>query len=449
MYVVESRHLLIVLGDTFLRQHQTVLNFARNIIQLKPYSTVYAAKRTVLGPRTETIVECDLDGPLPEGTIGLIEPLPQSSTLRERGVSTIESVSKVGGERTYVGLVNDTDRYMVVRKNTKVALFSCLPPGTRIMSGMSDREPPSVGSQRVEKGEPTQLISNDEFLSRFDLKGTDLLYHERVQLQELLIQFKDVFSDTDGKVGHYTGEYLSVNVSNDAKPVRKSPYSVHPRHEPALRKELEMMQRENIIRESRSAWSSPAIVIPKPGRPGDIRLVVDYKEVNKLIEKDSHPLPCMDRCLDQVGRSRPRFMTSLDLEKGFFQMELDEDSKKYTAFSVPHNLFEFNRLPMGLSTSPAQFQRCMNHTFRDYINQFMVIYLDDLLYSKTFEEHLEVLSLVFNRLRQANPAGTWHHFDVKQTLKLSHDVEKPDINVILTSMCLRRIDVKSTTSIRR
>ena len=291
---------------------------------------------------------------------------------------------------------------MVDRKNTKVALFSCLPPGTKIMSGISDREPSPVGSQRVEKGEPTQLISDEEFLSRFDLKGTNLRYHERLQLQELLIRFKDVFSDTD-KVGHYTGECLSINVSNDAKPVRKSPYSVHPRHEPALRKELEMMQRENIIRESRSAWSSPAIVIPKPGRPGDIRLLVDYKEVNKLIEKDSHPLPRMDRCLDQVGRSRPRFMTSLDLEKGFFQMELDEDSKRYTSFSVPHNLFEFNRLPMGLSTRPAQFLRCMNHTFRDYINQFMVIYLDDLLlYSKTFEEHLEVLSLVFSRLRQAN-----------------------------------------------
>ena len=59
-----------------------------------------------------------------------------------------------------------------------------------------------------------------------------------------------------------------------------------------------------------------------------------------------------------------------------------------------------------------------------------------------------ILQLEIDKLID-NPAGTWHHFDVKQTLKLSHDVEKPDINVILTSMCLRRIDVKSTTSIRR
>ena len=203
-------------------------------------------------------------------------------------------------------------------------------------------------------------------------------------------------------MGHYKGEPLSVSISQDAKPIRKSPYSIHPRYEQPLRKELEMMQKEGIIRESNSAWSAPAIVIPKPNRPGDIRLVVDFREVNKLIQKDSHPLPRMDRCLDQVGRNRPRFMTSFDLEKGFFQMELDENSKQYTAFSVPHNLYEFNRLPMGLSTSPAQFQRCMNQTFRDYINQFLVIYLDDiLLYSRTFSEHLDALRCVLTRLREA------------------------------------------------
>ena len=404
LYVVESRQLLLVLGDTFLRQNQAVLNFARNIIYIKPYSRIYAAKRTVLAPRSETVVNCVVDGVLPDGTIGQIEPLSaEDSKLHQKGVVTLQSISKVGGERTYIGLVNDTDNRIVVKKGTKLALFMCLPPGTLVRQCSVEDTTPRMAQLHKDPHKGNNTISMDEFLSRFDLKDTSLNPSEERRLKELLVEFKDIFSDTDGKIGHYKGEPLKVSIPGDVRPIRKSPYSIHPKYEIPLRAELELLQKEGIIRESKSAWSAPAIVIPKPNRPGNIRLVVDYREVNKLIEKDSHPLPRMDRCLDQVGRSRPRFMTSLDLEKGFLQMPLDEESKPYTAFSVPHNLYEFNRLPMGLSTSPAQFQRCMNHTFRDLINSVLVIYLDDLLvYARTFEEHLESLRLVFTRLRGAN-----------------------------------------------
>ena len=403
MYVVESRQLLIVLGDAFLRQHQAVLNMARHVVHLKPYSKVYVTRRTVIPPRSETFVQCYVDGPFVDDTVGQIEPLPSDSTLYKRGLSTIESVNKVSGENTFVGMVNDTDNRVILKRGMKVALFSCLPPGAIVTSGINGLNLPKVSNYRGDAHRGEQVISDQEFLSRFSMKDTTLSEGEQTQLNKLLLEFKDIFSDTSDKIGHFKGEPLDISIPSNAKPIRKSPYSIHPKHEEALRKELEFMQREGIIRESRSAWSAPAIVIPKPNRPGDIRIVVDYRAVNKLIERDSHPLPRMDRCLDQIGRGRPKFLTSLDLEKGFMQMEIEENAKQYTAFSVPHNLYEFNRLPMGLSTSPAHFQRCMNQTFRDYLLRFLVIYLDDLLlYSRTFEEHLEALRKVFNRLRESN-----------------------------------------------
>ena len=406
LFVVESRQLLLVLGDSFLRRHQAVLNFARNIMHVKPYTKLYVAKRTVLEPFSEKCIECTVDGMLPEGTVGQVESLPTDSTISQRGIGVVPSVSKVNGEFAFIGVVNNTDAQVILKRGTKVALFACLPAGTEVRSytlgEAIDETIPRVSSIKTTY-DRDDIISEEEFLARFDLKEANLTNHQEKQLKQLLIEYKDVFSDTTGKVGHYDGDLLKVGIPKDQKPISKSPYSIHPKYEKALREELATMQKEGIIRESKSPWSAPAIVIPKPNRPGDIRLVVDYRGVNKLIEKDSHPLPRMDRCLDQIGRSRPKFMTGLDLEKGFLQMELDEESKPYTAFAVPHNLYEFNRLPMGLTTSPAQFQRCMNHTFRDLINEILVIYLDDILvYSQNFEEHLEALRRVFTRLREAN-----------------------------------------------
>ena len=396
LFVVESRQLLLVLGDSFLRRHQAVLNFACNIMHVKPYTKLYVAKRTVLEPFSEKCVECTVGSLLPEGTVGQVESLPTDSTISQKGLNVVPSVSKVNGECAFIGVVNNTDAQVILKRGTKVALFACLPAGAEVRSytldEAIDETIPRVSSIKTNH-DRNDIISEEEFLARFDLKKANLTNRQEKQLKQLLIEYKDVFSDTTGKVGHYDGDLLKVGIPKDQKPISKSPYSIHPKYEKALREELATMQKEGIIRETKSPWSAPAIVIPK------------------LIEKDSHPLPRMDRCLDQVGRSRPKFMTGLDLEKGFLQMELDEESKPYTAFAVNHhslthslhNLYEFNRLPMGLTTSPAQFQRCMNHTFRDLINEILVIYLDDLfVYSQNFEEHLEALRRVFTRLSEAN-----------------------------------------------
>ena len=169
LYVVESRQILIVLGNSFLRQHQAILNMARNMVFLKPYSKLYAARRTVIPLRTEVVMPCFVDGPFMDNTVGRIEPLPHDSSLQQKGIVTLESVSKVSGEITYVGLVNDTDARVLLKKGTKVAVFSCLPPGAVVRSYGVGKPIPKLSSYSQPESCNSQIISDEEFLSKFDM----------------------------------------------------------------------------------------------------------------------------------------------------------------------------------------------------------------------------------------------------------------------------------------
>ena len=117
--------------------------------------------------------------------------------------------------------------------------------------------------------------------------------------------------------------------------------------------------------------------------------------------KRSFPLPRIDDTLNKLNGAK--FFTTLDLESGYWQIELDEASKEKTAFIVEDFLFQFKRMAMGLCNAPATFQRTMNFVLRDVLGKKALVYLDDIIiYSKTWEDHLNDLREVFSLLQKAN-----------------------------------------------
>ena len=129
-----------------------------------------------------------------------------------------------------------------------------------------------------------------------------------------------------------------------------------------------------------------------------VRFCVDYRKLNQNAKFDTYPMLRVEEVLEHIGQGR--FITTLDLAKGYWQIPMAKDSREITAFSTvtPFGLFEFLVMPFGLHTAPATFQRLMNELLRD-CQQFSGAYLDDVvIFSSSWADHLNHLSEVFTCL---------------------------------------------------
>lgn len=130
---------------------------------------------------------------------------------------------------------------------------------------------------------------------------------------------------------------------------------------------------------------------------GDFRICTDFRWLNKRTLKDAHPLPHQADCLAALGGNC--LFGRMDLTSGFYKMPLHEDDRKYSAFTTPMNLYEYNRLPQGLCNSPGSFMRMMTSIFGDQNYLSLLCYLDDLLvFAPNEETALQRLTMVFERL---------------------------------------------------
>ena len=131
-------------------------------------------------------------------------------------------------------------------------------------------------------------------------------------------------------------------------------------------------------------------------------MCVDYRCLNNRTVKDAYALPRIEEIFDALKGSK--YFSTIDMKSGYHQVEIQEEHKERTAFTVgPLGFFEYNRMPFGLSNSPATYQRLMEECLGDYKMTICVIYLDDLIvFADSFEEHLHRLDLVLTRLAQCN-----------------------------------------------
>ena len=130
-----------------------------------------------------------------------------------------------------------------------------------------------------------------------------------------------------------------------------------------------------------------------------IRYCVDYRKVNAVTRKDAYPIPRIDATLDALTGSK--WFSTLDMISGYWQVEVDPEDRPKTAFSTDQGLFEFKVMPFGLCNAPATFQRLRDLVLTGLQWSSCLVYLDDVIFGKTFQEHLSNLAAVFERLRKA------------------------------------------------
>ena len=158
------------------------------------------------------------------------------------------------------------------------------------------------------------------------------------------------------------------------------------------------MLAQGIIEESSSPWMAPAVLVPK--KSGDLRMCIDYRELNKKTMKDAYPLPLADEVQDHLAGST--IFSTLDLRSGYWKLPVHDSDQYKTAFCLGPELglFQFKRMPFGLTGAPSSFQRMMDKIFRDL--PFVSSYIDDVLvHSSDVTSHRKHLEEVFRCLREA------------------------------------------------
>ena len=187
--------------------------------------------------------------------------------------------------------------------------------------------------------------------------------------------------------------------TGDAIPIRCTPYKIPQKLEDEVNKEIRKMLGMGIIRPSISPWASPVVIVPKPD--GTIRFCVDYRKLNKVTKMDAYPIPSMDRMVDKVAAAK--YITTLDLTKGYWQIPLEESTIEKSAFITAKGLYEFLVMPFGMKTAPATFQRMMSDiVLKGFDNA--EAYIDDVEIDtlSSFSQHLIDIQQVLHRLRECN-----------------------------------------------
>lgn len=234
--------------------------------------------------------------------------------------------------------------------------------------------------------------SNSQIEVNTPLQGDDL-----DGLMSIIHKYSDFLITGTAATTVKTGE-MEIKLTSSS-PVVYRPYKLSYQEKLKVREITNDLLDKGVIRRSQSEYASPIILVKK--RDGSDRLCVDFRSLNRITVKDRYPLPLIEDHIDRLGGFK--FFSSLDMATGFHQIPLKEDSIHLTGFVTPEDHFEYVKMPYGLANSPIVYQRIINDTLRNHINEGNVlVYVDDvLLLSNTVSEGIALLDKVLGTLTKA------------------------------------------------
>ena len=188
-----------------------------------------------------------------------------------------------------------------------------------------------------------------------------------------------------------------VKLEPGSRPFARMPYRMSQDELAELKKQLDALLEKGFIRSSVSPWGAPVLFAKK--KDGGLRLCIDYRVINKHTIRNVSPLPRIDDLLDHLHGAQ--YFSKIDLQSGYHQIRLTEEAIPLTGFNTRYGHYEWVVTPFGLTSAPGTFQTLMNDTFRDLLDECVLIYLDDILiFSRTAEEHRKHVELVLRRLQE-------------------------------------------------
>ena len=316
-----------------------------------------------------------------------------------------------------IAIDNKTEEEITIYKNTKLGFSEFV------------REAVINNISKLPKSLPAPIKNNNydlNILKKSVDKDIPQRFHD--QFGSLVKEFSDRISKSEWDLGKCDVTTHRIEVEPGSKPVRISTRRIPPHYKEDLQKKIDVFLEKELITPCHSPYSAPAMLVPR--KNGKLRLVIDYRQLNKQPIKSTWPIPSTEEIFDTLEGSA--YFNSIDMSAGFYQVPKEDSSQDYTAFSTPFGSFEWLRLPMGLTGSLPTFQCLVEKVLVGLTWKTCVPYLDDIvIFSSTPEDHLERLRLVFQRFRahnlKINPGK--YDFFVMKVQFLGHIVSKDGLEV--------------------
>ena len=220
----------------------------------------------------------------------------------------------------------------------------------------------------------------------------------RAQYEALILRNHDVFAQDKFDLGFSDRISHTINMKTP-QPVYVKQFRIPDAYEEEIMKHVEQWLKQSVIEECSSPYNSPVFCVPK--KTGGLRIVQDMRQINKASYVDKFAIKDVQECVDAVGKHNSCIFSTMDMASGFWQQNLTEDSRDFTAFTIPllNTQFRWKRTVMGLQGAPASFSRLTALVFKGI--EKAITYIDDLLtHSQTHEEQLQLLQQCFDRMRE-------------------------------------------------
>ena len=303
-----------------------------------------------------------------------------------------------GDHPVFLAIIRETNEAPPMKKSNKrsSARAACFAAA----HGMSEGTKRSINKKEGPKKDIISVAEREQQV----LDSVPVCHREK--LGHLIQQYRDIFPEQlpQGIPPKRVVEH-SIKIEPGSKPSYRPPYRLGPAEQDELEEQIRDLLAQGFIRPSCSPYGAPVLFVPK--KDGRWRMCVDYRALNKQTVKDRYPLPRIDLLLDRLGQAR--VFSKLDLAQGYHQIAMERESVEKTAFCTNLGQWEYLVMPFGLCNAPSTFQRLMNEVFKQEINSFVLVYLDDILiYSRSIEEHWGHLQHALDKLRRARLYGRLH-----------------------------------------
>jgi hypothetical protein len=213
----------------------------------------------------------------------------------------------------------------------------------------------------------------------------------------IVCEYPDVFPDElPGMPPDRDIEFI-IELIPGTGPIVQRPYRMNPVELIELKKQLDDMLQKGLIQPSSSSWRSPVLFVDKSD--GSSRLCSDYRRLNDVTIKNKYPLPKIKDLFDQLNGAQ--VFSKIDLRTGYHQLKIRAIDIPKTTFTTRYGLYEYTVMSFGLTNAPAYFMNLMNKVFMEFLDKFVVVFIDDILiYSKSEEDHATHLKLLLETLRE-------------------------------------------------